>query len=396
MKRRLHAGDLIALGFLGVRTRVARSVLTALGITVGIAALVGVMGISASSRADLMQTLDELGTNYLRVTPGQSLRGEDSELPRESTAMVARVSGVEASSAIGSVKGSVRRTDYIEASRTGGISIRATDTDLLSTLNGTMAAGAFLNEAQATLPAVVLGSTAAQRLGITTANVDSGVQIWLQDQWFTVVGVLDHMALAADLDSSALVGWGIAESTMDFDGLPTTVYVRTDPARVEEVRSVLPSMANPESAEEVDVSRPSDALEAKAAASATFTALLVGLGAVALLVGGIGIPNVMIIAVLERRSEIGLRRAVGATRTNIAVQFLTEAMLQAFVGGLAGTAAGAAATALYSQNQGWPVALPVEILVGGVLAATVIGAVAGLYPATRAARLAPADALRPA
>jgi putative ABC transport system permease protein len=396
MSRKMSAGDLIGLGFLGVRSRVARSVLTALGITVGIAALVGVMGVSASSRADLMKELDALGTNYLRVTPGQSVMGDESSLPEESTVMLRRVDGVESTTAVGSVSGTVRRNDLIDESRTGGISIRPAGTNLLETLNGTMAAGEFLNDAQANVNAVVLGSKAAQRMGITPVNVEAGVQVWIADRWFTVTGILSPMTLAADLDAAALIGWGVAESTLGFDGSPDTVYVRTDPNRVDEVRSMLPSMAHPENPEEVDVSRPSDALEAKAVTSAAFTGLLVGLGAVALLVGGIGIANVMIIAVLERRSEIGLRRAIGATRFHIAVQFLVEAVFQATAGGIGGTLVGAGLTVLYANNRGWPATVPVEALAGGVIAAMLIGALAGLYPATRAARLAPADALRPA
>lgn len=395
MSARLKAGDLVSLGFLGVRSRVMRSVLTALGITVGIAALVGVMGVSASSKADLMQTLDRLGTNYLQVTPGQSVLGEDATLPESSRSMIARVNGVEEAAGVGGVKGTVRRNDMVSSGHTNGISIRVVDTNLLRTMNGTMRAGAFLNDAQATLPTVVLGDSTATRLGISKAEVDAGVQVWLADKWFTVVGIMDSLPLAEDFDSAALVGWPIAKSELGFDGSPTTVYVRTQPSRVDDVRALLPATANPENAEQVRVSRPSDILEAKAAAGAAFTGLLVGLGAVALFVGGIGIANVMIIAVLERRSEIGLRRAVGATRTNIAVQFLSEAMLQASIGGICGTAVGATMTVVYAQNRGWPVAMPITVVVGGVVIAMLIGAVAGLYPATRAARLAPADALRP-
>jgi putative ABC transport system permease protein len=396
MTKRISVGDLLALGVVGIRARVARSALTALGITVGIAALVSVMGVSASSRADLMRTLDELGTNYLRVTPGQGVFGDQSTLPDDARAMLARLDGVEAAAGLGAVDGTVRRTDYIDESRTSGISIRAADPALLDTLNGSMASGVFINDATTAVPAVVLGATAAQRLGITAANVESGTQIWLADQWFTVIGIMTPLQLAADLDATALVGPAIAASHLGFDGAPTTVYVRADADRVDEVRTMLPAMANVEDPNEVEVSRPSDALEAKAAAGTAFTALLIGLGAVALLVGGIGIANVMIIAVLERRSEIGLRRAVGATRGNIAVQFLVEAVLQAGAGGVMGTLAGSALTAIYAGNRGWQVAIPTEALVGGVLAAVIIGAVAGLYPATRAARLAPADALRPA
>ncbi len=180
------------------------------------------------------------------------------------------------------------------------------------------------------------------------------------------------------------------------DGNPSTVYVRADPERVTEVRSLLGRTASPQRPEEVDVSRPSDALEARAAAKTAFTSLFLGLGAVALLVGGVGIANVMVISVLERRSEIGLRRALGATRRHVGVQFLVESLLLAGLGGAVGTLLGALVTIGYATSEGWTAALPPVALVGGVLVAVVAGGIAGLYPALRAARLSPTEALRAA
>ena len=178
------------------------------------------------------------------------------------------------------------------------------------------------------------------------------------------------------------------------DLAPETLYVRTVDGGVDDVRGVLAQTVNPATPEEVEVSRPSDALAAQEAASSAFTSLFLGLGAVALLVGGIGIANVMVIAVIERRSEIGLRRALGATRAHIRRQFLTEAVLLAGAGGLVGVGLGAAVTAAYARSQGWTIVIPPVALLGGLAAATVIGGVAGLYPAARASRLAPTEALR--
>ncbi|MDP9072205.1 MAG: ABC transporter permease [Actinomycetota bacterium] len=389
---RLHPRDLLRVGSVGLRTRRLRAALSATGIAIGIAAMVAVLGLSASSRADLLARLDRLGTNLLSVAPGQTLTGDDATLPPQVVGMIGRIGPVEAVSATADIDATVRRSDRIPSAETGGISVKAADVHLLDTLGATVARGRFLNQANASYPAVVLGSVAAERLGLDRA--DGSVQVWLGDRWFTVVGILDPVPLAPEIDRSALIGSPVAGELFDHDGSPGKVYVRTDPDTVDEVRAVLGATANPDNPEEVQVSRPSDALAARAEASNAFTALLLGLGAVALLVGGVGIANVMVISVLERRSEVGLRRALGATRGHVRVQFLTESLLLSAMGGVAGVALGAVVTAVYASTRSWTVVVPAAGLVGGVTAALAIGAVAGLYPAMRAARLSPTEALR--
>jgi putative ABC transport system permease protein len=268
----------------------------------------------------------------------------------------------------------------------------AAEPGLAATLAATTAHGAFLNDATAKYPAVVLGSVAARRLGLDR----TGGRLWLGHRWFTVVGILDPVPLAPEIDRSALVGFPVAARLLGSDGSPGTVYLRAAPSAVDSVRSVLPATAKPAHPEEVRVSRPSDALAARAAAAGAFTALLLGLGAVALVVGGVGVANVMVVSVLERRSEIGLRRALGATRGAVRGQFLAEALALSGLGGAAGVALGAAVTAAYALSRGWGVAVPWPALAGGIAAALLIGAGAGLYPAMRAARLSPTDALRSA
>jgi putative ABC transport system permease protein len=389
---RLRLPDIARLGGAGLRARPLRAVLSALGIAIGIAAMVAVLGISASSRAQLQSTLDRLGTNLLTVGPGQTLFGGQSYLPDASVGMVARIGPVTSATATGRVSGAhVYRSDHIPSGQTGGISVLAARTDLLDTVRGTVASGTWLNAATARYPAVVLGAEAAKLLGIGAASPQT--EVWLGGHWFTVVGILDPVPLAPELDTAALVGWPVATGLLGFDGHPTTIYERSRDDTVQAVWDVLPRAANPQHPEEVQVSRPSDALAAKAAVDSTLTGLLLGLGAVALLVGGVGVANTMVISVLERRSEVGLRRSLGATRGQIRGQFLTESLLLSGLGGAAGAVIGGGVTTGYALWRGWPVAVPPYASIGGVAATLLIGALAGLYPAVRAARVSPSEAL---
>jgi putative ABC transport system permease protein len=389
---RMHPTDVLRTALVGLRTRRLRTALSALGIMIGIASLVAVLGLSDSSKSDLLTQLDKLGTNLLVVQAGQGIGLGDAALPATAVPMVGRIGPVEEVSALGSIDANVYRTDYVPSGQSGGISVLAGETNLLDTLQGTLASGRFLDDLTAQYPTVVLGSIAAQRLGIEAA--DGRQAVWLGGQWFTVIGILESVELSSDLDRAAIVGAGAAEEYLGYDGVASTVYVRTAEDWVDAVMEVLPPTVNPENPDQVEVSRPTDAIEAKAAAESAFTNLFLGLGAVALLVGGVGIANVMVISVLERRAEIGLRRALGATRRHVAVQFLLEALLLAVVGGIGGVLLGAGVTAIYAHIKGWSLLIPGLALWGGLGAALLIGTIAGLYPALRAARLSPTEALR--
>lgn len=389
---RLRPHDVWRVGVSGLRTRRMRVFLSALGIAIGIAAMVAVAGISASSRAQVDRELDALGTNLLTVAPGNSITGSAASLPADAVPMIARIGPVREVSAVGTVADAkVYRNDRIPAAQSGAMSVRAARLDLPRTVGAELAAGTWLNEATARFPAVVLGADAAERLGIGAPGTD--VHVLAGGEWFTVIGILRPVPLAPELDAAALIGWPVAESLLGFDGHPTTVYSRSDDDAVGDVRAVLAATANPAAPNEVKVSRPSDALAARHAADQAFTGLLLGLGAVALLVGGVGVANTMVISVLERRAEIGLRRALGATRGQIRTQFLAESLLLSALGGVAGVLLGTAVTTAYAATRGWPAVVPFWASAGGVAATLLIGAAAGLYPAVRASRLPPTEAL---
>lgn len=389
---RLSRRDLLRVGSLGLRTRRLRALLSALGISIGIAAIVGVLGITQSSKTGLLNELGQLG-NLLTVSPGSTAFGQQTELPTTAEGMVSRIGPVTDVTELGSLQNAyVYRNSLVPAIDTSGISLTATNAAFPATLGATLAHGTFLNAATAHFPAVVLGAETASLLGIS--SLTHPTQVWIGGYWFTVVGILNPVELVSQMDSMAFIGFPVAEQYFAFDGHPTSLYLRSLPDQVSAVADVLPATVNPSNPSTVQVSFPSDLLKAELLTKGAYNGVLLGLGAVALLVGGVGIANVMVISVLERRSEIGLRRALGASRRHVAEQFLAEAVLLSVMGGFAGTVIGVVVTGIYAASQHWSVQIQGPALYGGVGAALVIGAVAGLYPSTRAARLSPTEALR--
>jgi putative ABC transport system permease protein len=398
---RLRLDDWLRVASVGLRARPLRAGLSALGIAIGIAAIVGVLGLSSSSQAGLLAQIDQLGTNMLTVEAGQSLTGGPATLPLEAPARITHLDNVQQLAHTAVIRNkTVYRNPMIPVGNTGGLEVRATSLNLPAVLRTGIARGNWLNDGTAREPVAVLGAVTAQRLGIDRVYPDE--QIWLAHQWFNVAGILEPSPLEPDIDNSALIGYPAAQKYLGYvsvvdgeqkAGPPSTIYIRTAIDYVAQVQSLLARTANPEAPGEVNVSQPSDALTARAAAAGAFDSLFVGLGVVGLIVGAVGVANIMIISVLERRSEIGLRRALGATKGQIRTQFLAESILLAVAGGCVGVLAGAVATAAYASSQSWAVVIPVEAWLGGIVAAVLIGSVAGLVPAVRASRLPPTVAL---
>lgn len=387
----LRTVDLIPISTLGLRARKVRALLSAIGIAIGIASIVSVLGVTRSSESQLLAQISQLGTNLLTVTNGQNNAGAETELPIPAAPMIRLIPDVQSVAPTAQLTAQdVYRNDHVPAGQTGGLAVRACDATLLSTLGGALLTGRFLDPGA--VDDTVLGYAAATTLGVTYTGPSS--RVWLGGHWFTVVGILKPVPLSPEIDASALVSFAAATRSLGYDGHPSHIYLRADPDHVAAVFRVLADTANPEDPSTVTVSQPSDALTAQLAVKNASNTLILGLGAIALLVGIIGIANIMFISVLERRTEIGLRRALGARRIHVAVQFLTESLVLSLLGGAAGMLAGVLITAGLARARGWAVLIPAQALWGGAVVAILAGAIAGLYPAMRAARVPPTDALR--
>ena len=391
-KNKLRTRDLFFVAVYGVKARKGRAALTSIGIGIGIAAIVAVSGIAASGSADLLSTLESLGTNLVKASPQAGFFGTQEELPEGVIGMVERIGPVEEVTSTTQTDLLVRRSNFISEFEGGGISTIVTSSELLNVIGGNLSEGRFITDGLSDLPVTVLGSVTAKRLGIT--NLSKPTKILIDDEWFGVIGIVEELKIHPDLDRSVFIGYGAAKKLFDINEEPTTIYLRANPTFIEDVVEVIAPSMNPENPDQVEVSRPSDALEAQQAVEASFTNLLLGLGSVALLVGGVAIANVMVMSVLERRMEIGVRRSIGATRREIRYQFLLESVVLSGIGGLVGVLLGSLITLAYTNYTNIVFSIPVWQILGAVVLALLIGAISGVYPAIKASKIQPAEAVR--
>jgi len=391
-KNKLRTRDLFFVAVYGVKARKGRAALTSIGIGIGIAAIVAVSGIAASGSADLLSTLESLGTNLVKASPQAGFFGTQEELPEGVIGMVERIGPVEEVTSTTQTDLLVRRSNFISEFEGGGISTIVTSSELLNVIGGKLSEGRFITDGLSDLPVTVLGSVTAKRLGIT--NLSKPTKILIDDEWFGVIGIVEELKIHPDLDRSVFIGYGAAKKLFDINEEPTTIYLRANPTFIEDVVEVIAPSMNPENPDQVEVSRPSDALEAQQAVEASFTNLLLGLGSVALLVGGVAIANVMVMSVLERRMEIGVRRSIGATRREIRYQFLLESIVLSGIGGLVGVMLGSLITLAYTNYTNIVFSIPVWQILGAVVLALLIGAISGVYPAIKASKIQPAEAVR--
>jgi len=392
-RSRFRVRDVLRTAWIGVASRPHRTALASLGVALGIASLTALTGVAASNQAQLLANLDRMGANLAIVTPAIGPDDNLVPLPAAAPEMVERVDSVADVGVFETAPEniSVYRSDVVPATESNGLKVAVARPDVLRAIEAEVAEGRWFDDASRSLPVTVLGRTAADRLGIT----HPGDRVWIGGQWYGVLGILESAGLATEIDTAAILGDRWVRDTYEGAtiGEISEMYVRAEPGQITRVKNVLASAASPGSPF-VSVNTLTGLTDARATADDSLSTLGMALAGIALLVGAIGIANTMVVAVLERRGEIGLRRSLGARPSQIAIQFLTEAAALALIGGIAGLAFGTGAATLFALTRGQPVVIPIETVVASPLVAVLVGAAAGLYPALRAARLSPTLALR--
>ncbi|WP_132189886.1 MULTISPECIES: ABC transporter permease [Kribbella] len=392
--------DLLDEALAGVAARPTRLILTTLGTVLGIAALVGTVGLGQTAAGQITQRFDLAAATRVVVQPDDK-GGQEGEaatqLPWDAPERIARLNGVDAAGTVSQLEVGddlVRSVAGLDGQKEGhALQVMAGSPGLFDAVRGGLKTGRFFDAGHDNRGdrVVVLGKNAAERLGIN--RIDSQPAIFLGDQAYTVIGILDSVSGRAELLDAVIMPNGAAKLAYDLEA-PDAVEIRTAVGAAQLIAGQAPVAIDPNNPSALKVDAPPKQGGVRTGVESDLNALFLLLGAVALLVGGLGIANVTLLSVLERVSEIGLRRALGAARRHVAAQFLVESVIVGFLGGLLGTAVGVLLTVGVSWFRDWTPILDSRLSLGAPLLGAVIGLIAGTYPAWKASAIQPITALR--
>ena len=387
--------DLVGVAWTGLTARKVRTLLIMLGPIVGVAAMVGAVGLTESAKGDLKAKLGKLGTNLIIAQAGGTFGSQNPTFPADAVQRAKALSTVTSAAATTNLSSVIAvptegSSDFYQSFP---VPVRAADTDLPSVLAVPMVDGRWLNSSDSKLHTVsaVLGAGIAKQYAYLRGESRT---IRLNDTNFGVVGVLAPVALDPDLDNAVFITQWAAKHYFATDGKPNQLYIRSTNGTTQATADAIPTAINLGGPEQVSTKVPSDVLQAASQADKTLqqTALFAGL--LALAVGGLGIANVMSISVIQRSSEIGIRRVVGHSRSKIGSQFLLESLFVGVLGGILGAALGIGIVYLVSAFANWVVVINYHKIPIWMTLALIVSVGAGLYPSIKAARLEPLETLR--
>jgi putative ABC transport system permease protein len=389
-------GDLSQVALGGLLARKVRTLLLLLGPMIGVAAIVAAVGLTDSAKGDLKRKVAQLGTNLIAASAASSFGGDQPTLPSDAVQRALQVSTVDKVAAVVELS-DITVTPYEEASEkyeTVPVPVMAADLRLPSALEVPVISGRWLGpfDDEELTRAAVIGVGLASEIEHLPGEART---IELDGVRYGVVGVLGEVELDPTLDNAVFISFNAAEEDfLDDDVEPTKLFVRSTPGSEQETAEALRTAISLGGPQEVATEIKSEALELAAQSDRQLQLIVVSMGLLAIIVGGIGIANVMSISVIQRSTEIGIRRALGHTRRIIAGQFLLEALAVGFLGGVLGILLGAMAIAVGVAIAGWVFTLARWLPPAGIALAMVVSVLAGLYPAWRAARLEPLETLR--
>jgi putative ABC transport system permease protein len=387
--------DLVGVAWSGLRARKIRTLLIMLGPIIGVAAMVSAVGLTESAKGALQAQLSQLGTNLIIAQAGGSFGSQNPTFPSDAVERVENVSTVTSASATTNLSGVIAlpikgASTYYEAFP---VPVRAADDSLPSVLGVPMVSGRWLDSADTQLHtlSVVLGEGIAKQYGYLSGESRT---ISLNGTNFGVVGVLGPVPLDPELDNAAFLTQWAAQNIFHTSGEPNQLYIRSQPNATQATAAVIPTAISLGGSVQTSTQIPSDVLQAQAQANKTLQEVALLAGLLALTVGGIGIANVMSISVIQRSPEIGIRRAVGHSRSKIGAQFLLESLFVGVIGGLLGAVLGVVIVYTVSAFAGWVVVIDYAEIPVWMGLALLVSITAGLYPSIKAARLEPLETLR--